>query len=318
MHRAAVGDRHADQRRPPRSARSAPSASTLAAITLPASSARTGTLATRISTIRVCFSSVTLCAICRPNVNEVKKKTSPNANGTRYASTGSTASGSSSSTGGAGAQRARPRRSAPRPCASTRTPVGPATTAASTSPSRTSSLGGGVVGTVRTSRPARVSSRGGVGADHRDARRRHRPAAPAGRSLATAISRKNTVLNRNVLSRSLTRISRAGDQTGARASDEVCHRATSRKISASDGVTGPNARTGAALQGRAAAPPGRRRRRVEVEDGPRAVEVDDGHAGLVAHPAGVAVSTIEYRSAAYAWSRRARRGCRRRGSCRRR
>ena len=70
------------------------------ATTLPASSARTGTAATRISTIRVCFSSMTLCAICTPNVCEVMKKTNAKTNGTRNATTGSTASGSSSRTGG--------------------------------------------------------------------------------------------------------------------------------------------------------------------------------------------------------------------------
>ena len=47
--------------------------------TLPASSTRTGTAATRISTIRLCFSSTTLCAIAIPKRNVVRKNRNANA-----------------------------------------------------------------------------------------------------------------------------------------------------------------------------------------------------------------------------------------------
>jgi hypothetical protein len=77
-----------------------PSASAPLPSTFPASSARTGTAATRISTIRVCFSSVTLWAIWMPKVIDAKKKIIPKAIGTMKATIGLTASGSSSWTGG--------------------------------------------------------------------------------------------------------------------------------------------------------------------------------------------------------------------------
>ncbi len=48
-------------------------ASTVLPTTLPHSRSRIGMVAARISTTRLCFSSITLCAIARPNVNAVMK-----------------------------------------------------------------------------------------------------------------------------------------------------------------------------------------------------------------------------------------------------
>ena len=65
-----------------------PNASSVMAATLPASRARTGTLDTRISTIRVCFSSMTLWAICRPYVYDVMKKSIARIDGIRNSRNG--------------------------------------------------------------------------------------------------------------------------------------------------------------------------------------------------------------------------------------
>ena len=60
-----------------------PSASTLLPITLPVRSARAGTVESRISTTRVCFSSTTDCEIVVPNVIADMKNTRPKPNATR-------------------------------------------------------------------------------------------------------------------------------------------------------------------------------------------------------------------------------------------
>ena len=66
----------------------------------PASRARTGIVASRISTIRVCFSSTTLWAIVVPNVIADMKNTSPKPSAMKYVRSGFGAFGSSSSTCG--------------------------------------------------------------------------------------------------------------------------------------------------------------------------------------------------------------------------
>lgn len=173
------------------------------ATTLPASKARTGTAATRISTMRVCFSSVTLCAICRPKVCEVMKKTNAKTNGTRNATTGSTASGSSNCTGG---EVLSAWTTSVGDSSIART-FGPETTAASTSPSRTACSAARSSATTRTSSPA---SRSGPAASWVTATVSGPPESSGGRMVpAAAISRKKRVPNRKVRSRSLTRISRS-------------------------------------------------------------------------------------------------------------
>ncbi len=52
-------------------------------MTLPVSSARAETVDSRISTMRVCFSSTTDCAIVLPNVIADMKNTRPKPNATR-------------------------------------------------------------------------------------------------------------------------------------------------------------------------------------------------------------------------------------------
>ena len=95
---------------------------------------------------------------------------------------------------------------------------------------------------------------------------------------AITARKKISVEIRNVLSRSRTGISRATTQAyGVERDSGGGHRATSRKISARDGVTGPNARTGPRATAsrstlRSSAPSARSktaRGAVEVDDGRR-------------------------------------------------
>jgi hypothetical protein len=144
-------------------------------------------------------------------VNEVMKKMKASAKGTRNCRNGSTSLGSSNWTGGGLVSASTTSEGA----SSSATTRGPASTAASTSPSRTSCSASASEATGRTSRPA--ASRGC--ADDEAAVTATLVGPPSSRAgttaLAIATTRKNTVLNRNVLSRSLTLISRAATRRAA-------------------------------------------------------------------------------------------------------
>ena len=103
--------------------------------------ARAGTAASRISTTRDCFSSITDTAICWPNVTEAMKNTSPKPKDMRYRSAGFGAAGSSSSTPGR-VDSACTRSEGASVMARTLTPAGlsgSGTTAASAAPESTAS-----------------------------------------------------------------------------------------------------------------------------------------------------------------------------------
>ena len=123
--------------------------------TFPASSARAGIAAIRISTTRVDFSSTTLCAIDCPNVTAEAKNTTPNASATMYTRPSGSASGSSSSTFGETLSACTtPVGVESRPTTEKPSGSSDGTMAASTSPLRTRRSAAAVVAVGVTSRPA--------------------------------------------------------------------------------------------------------------------------------------------------------------------